>query len=103
TIGNIEPGPAGFIAEFCSLGGKIVQRLWLDNGDLGALVAKLPETGVDGVFLPTSLFSYDTESFVAAWAARHPDLGRWLVAGDGIVTTGLGANDKRLLGVVASN
>jgi branched-chain amino acid transport system substrate-binding protein len=101
TIGNIEPGPAGFIAEFCSLGGNIVKRLWQDSPDLGTLVAKIPKTGVDGVFLPTSL--YGTKSFVAAWAKRHPDLGRWLVAGDGILTEGLTGNDARLLGVVASN
>jgi len=103
TIGNIEPGPVGFIAEFCSLGGKIVKRLWQGGNDLGALAADIPKTGVDGVFLPTSL--YDTESFVAAWAKRHPDLGRWLVAGDGILTVGLtkGRTDERLLGVVASN
>jgi branched-chain amino acid transport system substrate-binding protein len=101
TIGNIEPGPAGFIAEFCSLGGNIVARLWQTSDDLGSLVADIPRTGVDGVFLPTSL--YGTSSFVAAWAKRHPDLGQWLVAGDGILTQGLGDNDRRLLGVVASN
>jgi branched-chain amino acid transport system substrate-binding protein len=102
TIGNIEPGPAGFIAEFCSLGGNVVKRLWPNSGDLGPLAAEITKTGADGVFLPTSLF-YATESFVKTWAARHPDLGRWLVAGDGILTAGLEANDARLLGVVASN
>jgi branched-chain amino acid transport system substrate-binding protein len=102
TIGNIEPGPAGFIAEFCSLGGTVVKRLWPTTGDLGPLVEEIAKTGADGVFLPTSLF-YATESFVKAWAAVHPDLGRWLVAGDGILTTGLAAKDARLVGVVGSN
>jgi branched-chain amino acid transport system substrate-binding protein len=99
TIGNIEPGPAGFIAEFCSLGGTIVQRLWQTGPDLGSLVRRIPHAGVDGVFLPTSL--YNTESFVTAWYRRHHDLGRWLVVGDGAFTSGAG--DRRLVGVVASN
>jgi len=99
TVGNIAPGPAGFIAEFCSLGGTVVQRLWQTGPDLGALVRRIPRSGVDGVFLPTSL--YNTESFVSAWYRRHHDLAHWLVVGDGVFTSG--ADDRRLLGVVASN
>ena len=97
TIGNIEPGPAGFIAEFCSLGGNIVERLW--NDDLATLAREIPSKDVDGVFLPTSL--YGTEDFVKVWARRHPDLSHWLVGGDGVLSQG--AHDRRLLGVVASN
>jgi branched-chain amino acid transport system substrate-binding protein len=101
TISNIAPAAAGFIAEFCSIGGNIVKRL-VPGNDLAALVNDIPKKGVDGVFLPTSLiFGYDTESFVAAWARHHPDLGNWLVAGDGILAAG--ARDRRLLGVVFSN
>src|SRR5262249_532991 len=44
---------------------------------------------------------YGTQDFVAVWARRHPDLGRWLVGGDGVLTQG--PNDRRLLGVVAAN
>jgi branched-chain amino acid transport system substrate-binding protein len=100
TIGNIEPGPAGFIAEFCSLGGNIVERLWGD--DVATFAREIPSKGVDGVFLPTSL-GYASEDFVKVWARRHPDLGRWFVGGDGVMSQGLSAHDKRLLGVVASN
>lgn len=100
TIGNIEPGPAGFIAEFCSLGGNIVERLW--GNDLAAFAREIPSKGVDGVFIPTSL-GYATEDFVGVWARRHPDLGRWFVGGDGVLSQGLSAHDKRLVGVVGSN
>ena len=101
TISNYQSAPAGFIAEFCSLGGNIVKRL-TPSGDLGKLVSQIPRHGVDGVFLPTSLiFGYDTESFVAAWSRLHPEMSHWLVGGDGIFTAG--AKDPRLLGVVFSN
>jgi branched-chain amino acid transport system substrate-binding protein len=100
TVGNIEPGPAGFIAEFCSLGGNIVRRMWADNGDLAALAREIPTKRVDGVFLPTSLF-WGSEDFVDVWVRRHPDLGQWLVVGDGVLTTG--SKDRRLLGVVGAN
>jgi branched-chain amino acid transport system substrate-binding protein len=93
-------GVTGFVAEFCSLGGSVVQRLWVRSGeDFTPLVVKIPKRGVDGVFLPTSL--YGTKSFVAAWSARHPDLGRWLVGGDVLLTQN--PNDRRLMGVVAAN
>jgi branched-chain amino acid transport system substrate-binding protein len=92
-------GVSGFIAEFCSLGGNVVQRLWLQGDDFGPLVAKIPARGVDGVFLPTSL--YGTEGFVTAWGARHRHLARSLVVGDVVLTQN--PTDRRLLGVVAAN
>jgi branched-chain amino acid transport system substrate-binding protein len=92
-------GVSGFIAEFCSLGGDVVQRLWLQGNDFRPLVAKIPARGVDGVFLPTSL--YGTKGFITAWSARHRKLARSLVAGDVVLTQN--PTDRRLLGVVASN
>jgi branched-chain amino acid transport system substrate-binding protein len=92
-------GVSGFIAEFCSLGGNVVQRLWLQGDDFRPLVAKIQAKGVDGVFLPTSL--YGTEGFITAWSARHHRLARSLVAGDVVFTQN--PTDRRLLGVVAAN
>lgn len=105
TIGEDDfagwDGVAGFIAEFCSLGGNVVRRLWVPGGitNWRPVVAKIPAVGVDGVFLPTSL--YGTNGLVAAWSARHPDLGHWLVAGDVVLSQN--EDDPRLLGVVAAN
>jgi branched-chain amino acid transport system substrate-binding protein len=93
-------GVAGFIAEFCSLGGGIARRLWVPGGitNFAPVVARIPKSA-DGVFLPTSL--YATKGLVSAWSARHHDLGRWLVAGDVVLSQNPG--DRRLLGVVAAN
>ena len=93
---------AGFVAEFCSLGGNVTQRRWFPadpNFKFGRLVSTIPEKGIDGAFLTDGLF--DTHSFVAAWGARHHNLARSLVTEDNLV--GENANDPRLLGVVASN
>src|SRR5436190_18015410 len=94
-------GVAGFIAEFCSLGGDIARRLGVpgDITDFAPVVAKIPRRGVDGVFLPTSL--YGTKGFLSAWSARHHDLGRWLVVGDVVLSQN--PDDRQLLGVVAAN
>ena len=44
---------AGFDAEFCSLGGKIVKRIWItpETQDFSSLVPQLPRSGVDGFLL----------------------------------------------------
>jgi YVTN family beta-propeller protein len=41
---------AGFDAEFCALGGRIVKRIWIPQfaQDFSGLVAQIPKTGVDG-------------------------------------------------------
>lgn len=93
---------AGFVAEFCSLGGNVTQRRWFPadpNFKFGRLVSTIPDKGIDGAFLTDGLF--DTHSFVATWGARHHNLARSLVTEDNLV--GENANDPRLLGVVASN
>ncbi len=47
---------AGFTAEFCSLGGDIVKRIWIQPGtiDLSGVVAQVPRAGVDGFFVESS-------------------------------------------------
>jgi branched-chain amino acid transport system substrate-binding protein len=44
---------AGFAAEFCALGGKIVERIWAPLGttDFSRYVAKAPRRGVDGYLM----------------------------------------------------
>jgi branched-chain amino acid transport system substrate-binding protein len=93
---------AGFVAEFCSLGGNVTQRRWFPadpNFKFAPLVSTIPANGIDGAFLTDGLF--DTHSFIAAWSAWHHHLARSLVTEDNLLVEN--PNDPRLLGVVASN
>jgi branched-chain amino acid transport system substrate-binding protein len=90
---------AGFIAEFCSLGGNVVQRLWGPGGGNFTSLAARVSRKADGVFLPDGIF--DSRGFVSALAARRGNLAHSLVIGDVVVAENAG--DRRLLGVVASN
>jgi branched-chain amino acid transport system substrate-binding protein len=47
---------AGFVAEFCSLGGKVAKRVWVPIGtqDYAPYVAQVPARGVDGFLLASS-------------------------------------------------
>jgi branched-chain amino acid transport system substrate-binding protein len=57
TIGDDYDFPytqnAGFVAEFCSLGGKISKRIWppLGTKDYSSYIAQIPKSGIDGFFL----------------------------------------------------
>ena len=44
---------AGFDAEFCSLGGRIVKRIWISPGtqDFSGLLAQVPHSGFDGILV----------------------------------------------------
>jgi branched-chain amino acid transport system substrate-binding protein len=70
---------AGVVAEFCALGGSVVDRLWVPVGlDAATFVARIPRD-VDGVFLAAGVSQY--VSFLERYAERRPDLARHLVAG----------------------
>ena len=71
---------AGFVAEFCALGGRIAQRLWIPLGsDPAALTAQVP-AGADGVFAAGTVSPL--LGFLEGYSRTHPDLSKRLVAGE---------------------
>jgi branched-chain amino acid transport system substrate-binding protein len=72
---------AGFIAEFCALGGRVTARLFPPIGSASpALAARIPP-GVDGVAIVPAVSFADWPGFVEAYARRHADVGQHLVLG----------------------
>jgi branched-chain amino acid transport system substrate-binding protein len=57
TIGDDYDFPytqtAGFVAEFCAIGGKIPKRIWppLGTKDYSSYIAQIPKSGIDGFYL----------------------------------------------------
>jgi len=72
------PQAAGFIAEFCSLGGQ-VERVPTPRDGPGNAANRVP-ANADGVAAMTR-FVGDTAAFVAAYARREPNLARHLLLG----------------------
>ena len=72
------PVAAGFVAEFCSLGGTVVNRYWTPFGaDAWAPNVRQIPTGVDGVALMAGL--QGTNSFFSAYRKVQADLPRHVV------------------------
>jgi branched-chain amino acid transport system substrate-binding protein len=93
--GQTWPQAAGFIAEFCSLGGK-VERIPVPTTGAGNAAARVP-SDTDGVVALTR-FVGDTAQFVGAYAKRQGDLGRHLLLGpDALVFA-----DRKILRGLAS-
>jgi branched-chain amino acid transport system substrate-binding protein len=101
------PQAAGFVAEFCSLGGRVIGRRWLPLGSPQlAAAAKVPR-GVDGVALMTDGFVDDPLGFAKAYAKVHSPLARHLVLGPHVFKPFgdprmLARTGRSLAGVVAS-
>lgn len=74
------PEAAGFVAEFCALGGR-VRRVQAPYLSTASVVKRLPP-GVDGVALISRSFP-DTAGFAARYARLRPELARHLVLGSG--------------------
>jgi branched-chain amino acid transport system substrate-binding protein len=72
---------AGFVAEFCALGGRIVSRTWVPSGPPipAALARKIPAS--DGVALIIGNTFLNWSAFVRAYARRHAPVARHLVFG----------------------
>jgi branched-chain amino acid transport system substrate-binding protein len=80
---------AGFVAEFCALGGRIVSRDWIPFGaDPGAVAARIPRSA-DGVFLAPAISPM--ERFLKAYAGTRGLAGR-LLAGSALL-----GNDPNIL------
>lgn len=82
VVGDDAPyawdGAAGFIAEFCSLGGRIVDRQWISIGtDLATTVPNIPSSA-DGVYLADVVSP--TLGFIERYAALRGGLTGKLVA-----------------------
>ena len=86
TVGNDFPygweTVSGFVAEFCALGGRVVQRGWVPvASDPAALVPKL--ASADGVYLGTTLAP--TAGFLKGYSIAHHDLARHLLAANTVL------------------
>src|SRR5262249_15844878 len=90
TVGEnssvVWPEVAGFVAEFCSLGGHVVKRVWTPayvpagyGPQLPAYARKVP-AHADGVALFPSYYQ-NTIGFARAYAKDHPDLAHSLIIG----------------------
>ena len=72
---------AGFVGEFCSLGGSVVDRVWLDvlPDDLPARVREVPMGGSDGFFVAADPLSVVT--FLHRYDKLDPPLAEHVVSG----------------------
>ena len=94
---------AGFVAEFCSLGGEVVSRIWppLGEEDYSSYIAQIPSGDIDGFYL--SVTGTGTIAFVKQYEQLRGNLAESIVAGsvavDPSVLEELGG---RLVGVVSA-
>ena len=91
---------AGFVAEFCSLGGSITQRIWVPAGirDYSSVVAELPNSGVDGIFMAT--FSDRMVARAKVYPGLAGDISRRLIPGSFADDGRLKTLGKRTDGIV---
>jgi branched-chain amino acid transport system substrate-binding protein len=94
---------AGVIAEFCSLGGDIVDREWLfDTPErLAEQLARIPTKGVDGYFVLTN--GPEAGAFLEQLAKNEPHPGRKVIssaaAATGLDPAVISRLGKRLVGI----
>jgi branched-chain amino acid transport system substrate-binding protein len=93
---------AGFTAEFCALGGQIVERLWppLGEEDYSSYITQIPED-VDGFFLGVG--GTGTVAFVRQYGELRGNLAERIIGGvfmtDPVIHKELG---DRIVGVVTA-
>ena len=106
TIGDDYDFPysqiAGFVAEFCSIGGKVTRRLWppLGEEDYSSYITQIPEN-VDGFFMGVG--GTGTVAFVRQYEQLRGNLAERIMGGvfmtDPVILKELG---ERVVGVVTA-
>jgi branched-chain amino acid transport system substrate-binding protein len=96
---------AGFVAEFCALGGNVVRRVWLPVGarNTASFAARIPARGIDGLFIvPDGLGAIAPAVRASDWLRSNP--ADRLVGGLGLAYDGavLEAFGSRVAGVVTA-
>jgi branched-chain amino acid transport system substrate-binding protein len=93
---------AGFVAEFCSLGGNIVKRIWppLGTKDYSGFITQIPRSGVDGFMMAVG--GTGTVAFVKDFEGLAGNVAKKMVGGSVTIDpTAISALGDRLNGVVA--
>ncbi len=93
---------AGFVAEFCSLGGNITKRIWppLGTKDYSGFITQIPRSGVDGFMMAVG--GTGTVAFVKDFEGLAGNVSKKMVGGSVTIDpTALSALGDRLVGVVA--
>jgi len=93
---------AGFVAEFCSLGGNITKRIWppLGTKDYSGFITQIPKSGVDGFMMAVG--GTGTVAFVKDFSGLAGNVSKKMVGGSVTIDpTAVSALGDRLDGVVA--
>ena len=79
TYGHGYTRVAGFVAEFCALGGSVVKQIWVppETEDFAPYIAEVPPTGVDGLLLAG--WERSTIAFAEGVPLLEGTLGRRMV------------------------
>jgi branched-chain amino acid transport system substrate-binding protein len=97
---------AGFLAEFCSLGGRVAKRISIPPGtsDYSRIIAEVPAKGVDGFFLvgPGGGGNAAAVALARAYPGLRGNISRKLILGVADVTP-LRRLGDRVVGLVSSD
>ncbi len=94
---------AGFVAEFCALGGKVEKRIWppLGTTDYSSYVTQIPTSGVDGFLMAVN--GSGTVAFAKAYEGLKGNLAQKMIGGGvAIDPTAIKALGDRLEGVATA-
>jgi YVTN family beta-propeller protein len=91
---------AGFVAEFCSLGGTVEKRIWVPPGtqDYSTLLQQVPASGTDGFFFAT--YPETVIAFARAYPGLRGNIATKVIAGTFSDQGGLKPLKKRVRGLV---
>jgi branched-chain amino acid transport system substrate-binding protein len=93
---------AGFVAEFCSVGGNIAKRIWppLGTKDYSGFITQIPRSGVDGFLMAVG--GTGTVAFVKDFEGLAGNVAKKMVGGSVTIDpTAISALGDRIVGVTA--